>query len=146
MAHMYARAWHHAEHKFACTVLWNYTVEDTCILAMHSTYDDGTRKKTNSNPNIRIIISIYLSILLLTLWGWCLYYEELILLFILEYSMQLCCNSLFTIFFWLFSTRYQPVCIDPLDPGAAEAWEQQARYAKQMVSEQSLINQIIIII
>ena len=50
---------------------------------MHSTYDDGTRKKTDANPNIRIIISIYLSILLLTLWGWCLYYEELILLFIL---------------------------------------------------------------
>ena len=80
---MYARAWHHAEHKFACTVLRNYTVEDICILAMHSTYDDGTRKKTDANPNIRIIISIYLSILLLTLWGWCLYYEELILLFIL---------------------------------------------------------------
>ena len=61
MAHMYARAWHHAEHKFACTVLRNYTVEDICILAMHSTYDDGTRKKTDANPNIRIIISIYLS-------------------------------------------------------------------------------------
>ena len=68
---------------------------------MHSTHDDGTRKKTNSNPNIRIIISIYLSILLLTLWGWCLYYEELILLFILvQYAYyELCCNSLFTIFF-----------------------------------------------
>ena len=50
MAHMYARAWHHAEHKFACTVLRNYTVEDICILAMHSTYDDGTRKKTDANP------------------------------------------------------------------------------------------------
>ena len=87
---MYARAWHHAEHKFACTVLRNYTVEDICILAMHSTYDDGTRKKTDANPNIRIIISIYLSILLLTLWGCCLYYEELILLvlFILESTVR----------------------------------------------------------
>ena len=53
----------------------------------------------------------------------------------------------FIYFFFCDSFRrgtYQPVCIDPLDPRAAEAWEQQARYAKQMVSEQSLINQIIL--
>lgn len=99
MAHMYARAWHHAEHKFARTVLRNYTVEDICILAMHSTYDDGTRKKTNANPNIRIIISIYLSTSAFDTLGWCLYYEELILLFILLVQYAYYAAILYLLFF-----------------------------------------------
>ena len=127
-------------------VLRNYTVEDICILAMHSTYDDGTRKKTDANPNIRIIISIYLSILLLTLWGCCLYYEELILLFILESTVRAYAYYAAILYFlFFFVTLFDEVPTSQYASIRSIRAPRRPGSSRRVMPNRWLINQIIII-